>query len=104
MDPNCPTARVTRFGSLRAHAIQQSMDGHYTRALDRLGCTDFSKLSLAKDVLTAAINTDQNDGMDEPVVNSEEATPGHGPLLTWSQFENTVHSSADMNLQGDEFT
>ena len=42
--------------------------------------------------------------MDEPIVNSEEATPGQGPLLPLSQFENTGYSGADMNLRGDEYT
>lgn len=42
--------------------------------------------------------------MTDLMVNSEEATPGPGPLLTLSQFQNTAHSGADMNLRGDEFT
>jgi hypothetical protein len=70
-----------------------------------LACAkEFLKLPLVDDVLAAAVNTEHNDGMDEPIVNSDEATPGQGPLLILSQFHNTTHSGADMNLRGDEFT
>ena len=76
------------------------MDIKYNSALNLDICKDQGTNEPSSGVGTIEVFPE----MTELMANSEECTPGPSPGLTLSQFPNTAHSGADMNLTGEQFT